>query len=125
MGSLRVLVPDGGADLALGVGGTPEGVITACLTRLLGGDMQAKLAPQSDEERKGLEADEAELDRALTVEDLVRSGDCVFIATGITPNPLLPAPEQTPWGWRTHSFVVTPRHPGLFVEALPRLGGSG
>jgi fructose-1,6-bisphosphatase II len=80
--------------------------------------MQAKLAPQSDEERGGLEADEAELDRVLTADDLVRSGDCVFIATGITSNQLLPAPEQTPWGWRTHSFVVTPRHPGLFVEAL-------
>ncbi len=124
MGSLRVLLPNGGADLALGVGGTPEGVITACVTRLLGGDMQAKLAPQSGEERAGLEADETELDRVLAVNDLVRSGDCLFIATGITSNPLLPAPEQTPWGWRTHSFVVTPRHPGLFVEALPGPRGS-
>ena len=123
MGSLRVLLPDGGADLALGVGGTPEGVITACVTRLLGGDMQSKLAPQSDEERAGLEADGVELDQVLTVEDLVRSEDCVFIATGITPNALLPAPEETPWGWVTHSFVVTPRHPGLFVRALPRLQG--
>jgi fructose-1,6-bisphosphatase II len=124
MGSLRVLVPHGGADLALGVGGTPEGVITACVTRLLGGDMQAKLAPQSDEEREGLEAEDAELERVFTAEDLVGSEDCVFIATGITSNPLLPAPEETPWGWRTHSFVVTPRHPGLFVEALPDLRTS-
>ncbi|MDQ6839489.1 MAG: class II fructose-bisphosphatase [Actinomycetota bacterium] len=123
MGSLRVLVPNGGADLALGVGGTPEGVITACVTRLLGGDMQAKLAPQSGKERAGLEAEDADLDRVLSVEDLVRSGDCTFIATGITSNPLLPAPEQTPWGWRTHSFVVTPRHPGLVVEALPTTAG--
>ncbi|MGI8808491.1 MAG: class II fructose-bisphosphatase [Acidimicrobiales bacterium] len=124
MGSLRVLLPDGGADLALGVGGTPEGVITACVTRLLGGDMQSKLAPQSDDERAALEADGVDLDQVLTVDDLVRSDDCVFIATGITPNALLPAPEQTPSGWRTHSFVVTPRHPGLFVQALPRLQGA-
>ena len=121
MGSLRVLLPGGGADIALGVGGTPEGVITACAVRLLGGDMQAKLAPQSDEERGGLEADDADLDRVMTAEDLVRSDDCTFIATGITPNALLPAPEQTPWGWRTHSILVTPRHPGLFVEALSGL----
>ncbi len=121
MGSLRVLLPNGGADIALGVGGTPEGVITACATRLLGGDMQAKLAPQSDEEREGLEADDADLDRVMTAEDLVRSDDCAFITTGITPNALLPAPEETPWGWRTHSIVVTPRHPGLFVEALAGL----
>ena len=123
MGSLRVLLPDGGADLALGVGGTPEGVITACVTRLLGGDMQAKLAPQSDDERSGLEADGVDLDQVLTVENLVSSDDCVFLATGITSNPLLPAPEETPWGWRTHSFMVTPRHPGLFVRALARLQG--
>ena len=124
MGSLRVLLPNGGADVALGVGGTPEGVITACVTRILGGDMQARLAPQSDEERAGLEADGAELDQVLTVDDLVRSGDCAFIATGITSNPLLPAAEETLWGWRTHSFVVTTRHPGLFVDALPAPGGA-
>ena len=118
MGSLRVLLPNGGADMALGVGGTPEGVITACATRLLGGDMQARLAPQSDKERESLEADDADLDATLTAEDLVRSGDSVFIATGITSNPLLAAPEETPHGWRTHSFLVTPAHRGLFVEAL-------
>jgi fructose-1,6-bisphosphatase II len=122
MGSLRVLLPHGGADLALGVGGTPEGVITACVTRLLGGEMQAKLAPQSDEERKGLEADDVDLDAVLAGEDLVRSPDCVFIATGITANALLPAPEETPSGWRTHSFLVTPHHPGLMVQALPAGG---
>ena len=121
MGSLRVLLPNGGADIALGIGGTPEGVITACATRLLGGDMQAKLAPQSDEEREGLEADDADLGRVMTAEDLVGSDDCTFIATGITPNALLAAPEETPWGWRCHSIVVTPRHPGLFVEALTGL----
>ena len=121
MGALRVLLPGGGADIALGVGGTPEGVITACAVRVLGGDMQAKLAPQSDEEREGLEADDADIDRVMTTEDLIRSDDCAFIATGITPNALLPAPEQTPWGWRTHSILVTPRHPGLFVEALTGL----
>ncbi len=118
MGSLRVLLPQGGADVALGVGGTPEGVITACAVRLLGGDMQAKLAPQSDEEKESVEADDADLDRVMTVDDLVGSDDCTFIATGITPNALLPAPEETPWGWRTHSILVTPRHPGLFVQAL-------
>ncbi len=121
MGSLRVLLPTGGADVALGVGGTPEGVITACAVRLLGGDMQTRLAPQSDEERETLEADDGDLDRVMTAEELVRSADCTFIATGITPNALLPAPEETPWGWRIRSIVATPRHPGLFVEALTGL----
>jgi len=124
MGSLRVLMPHGGADLALGVGGTPEGVITACAVRLLGGDMQTTLAPQSEEEREGLEADDAELGQVMTAEDLVGSSDCAFVATGITSNSLLPAPERTPEGWRTSSIVLTARHPGLFVDALPELRGT-
>ena len=119
MGSLRVLIPRGGADIALGVGGTPEGVVTACVTRLLGGEMQARLAPQSDDEREAIDEDDADPERILTADDLVSSGNCTFIATGITANPLLPAPEREPWGWRTYSFVATPRHPGLFVESLP------
>ena len=125
MGSLRVLMPNGGADLAMGVGGTPEGVITACAVRLLGGDMQTMLAPQSAEERAGLEADDADLEQVMSAEDLVGSTDCAFIATGITPNAMLAAPLETPQGWRTSSIVLTPRHPGLFVDALPDLRGDG
>lgn len=89
------------------------------MTRLLGSDMQAKLAPQSDEERMGLEADEAELDWVLTVEDMVRSADCAFIATGVTANPLLPAPEQTAWGWRTHRPSSPPRPPASSWRLSP------
>jgi fructose-1,6-bisphosphatase II len=118
MGSLRVLVPGGGADLAMGVGGTPEGVITACATRVLGGEMQGKLAPQDDEERSKLESDGVDLDQVLTLDDLVGSDDCVFVATGVTDTALLSEPHREPKGWRTHSLVVTPRHPALFVEAL-------
>ncbi len=118
MGSLRVLVPGGGADLVLGVGGTPEGVITACATHALGGDMQARLAPQDDDERSQLEEEGVDLDRVLTLDDLVRSQGGVFAATAVTPTPLLAAPVRTPDGWRTHSLVATPRHPALFVEGL-------
>ncbi len=118
MGSLRALVPGAGADLVVGVGGTPEGVITACATRVLGGDMQGRLAPQDDDERKQLEDEGVDLERVLTLDELVTDPACVFVATGVTSTPLLPAPERAPSGWRTHSLVVTPRHPALFVEAL-------
>ena len=118
MGSLRARVPEGGADMLLGVGGTPEGVISACATRVLGGDMQARLAPQKDEEREQLESEGADLDRVLTLDDLVKSPACVFVATAVTSTPMLPAPERTPAGWRVRSLVVTPEHPRLFTEAL-------
>lgn len=118
MGSLRALVPGGGADLSMGVGGSPEGVITACAARLLGGDMKARLAPQKDEEKEQLEEEDADLERVRSLDDLAGSDHCVFVATAVTGTPMLPAPELTPAGWRVHSLVVTPRHSSLFVESL-------
>src|SRR5206468_13040605 len=59
MASLRVLLPEGDLDALMGIGGAPEGVITACAARLLGGDMQGRLAPQTDRERAGLGGDTA------------------------------------------------------------------
>ena len=49
-GALATLLPDGGADLLMGIGGTPEGIMTACAVRALGGFMQARLAPQRPDE---------------------------------------------------------------------------
>ena len=117
MGSLRVLVPHGKADVAMGVGGAPEGVITACATRLLGGEMQARPAPQSDDERSEMEK-EVDLERVLHLDDLVGSPECAFIATGVTTSALLPGPERTRWGWRVRSVLVTPKHKGVVTEAV-------
>ncbi|MDQ3979919.1 MAG: class II fructose-bisphosphatase [Actinomycetota bacterium] len=118
MGSLRVLVPHGKADVAMGIGGAPEGVITACATRLLGGNMQARPAPQDDDERSEMEKEGVDLERVLQLDDLVGSPDCAFIATGVTASALLPGPEPTPWGWRVRSILVTPSHKGMLTEAL-------
>ncbi len=125
MGSLLALVPGGGADVALGIGGAPEGVLTAVAARLLGGDMQGRLAPQSDDERALLESDGVDIDAALTLDDLVGSDQCTFVATGITNSALLSAPQPAGEAWRTCSVVVTPRHQSLFVQALvPRADGK-
>jgi fructose-1,6-bisphosphatase II len=118
MGSLLALVPGGGADIALGIGGAPEGVLTACAARLLGGDMQGRLAPQSDEERRLLEDDGVGIDAVLTLDDLVASAACTFVATGVTNSALLSAPRPTLSGWRAQSLVITPCHQPLFVDAL-------
>ncbi len=118
MGSLMALVPGGGADISLGVGGAPEGVLTACAARLLGGDMQGRLAPQSDEERSMLEAEGIDIDAVLTLDDLVASEACTFVATGVTDSALLAAPRPTLSGWRVQSLIITPRHRPLFVDSL-------
>lgn len=118
MGSLLALVPGGGADIALGIGGAPEGVLTACAARLLGGEMQGRLAPQSDEERALLANDGVDIDAVLLLDDLVADDACAFVATAVTNSALLHAPRPTVEGWRTSSVIVTPRQRPLFVEAL-------
>ena len=118
MTSLRVLQPGGDLDALVGVGGAPEGVIMACAARLLGGDMQGRLAPQSPEERNRLEAAGVPVGEILGLDDLVASDDCVFAATGITGGDLLGRPQRVPAGWSTSSLLATPDHRGLLVEGL-------
>lgn len=102
-GALTVLLP-GGADVLLGVGGTPEGVLAACAVRALGGGMQGRLAPQRDDERLAIEAAGGCAERVLELDDLV-SADATFVATGITGG-LLAGPRRA-GGWLvTESIVI-------------------
>ncbi|MGW3472842.1 class II fructose-bisphosphatase [Saccharopolyspora sp. NPDC000995] len=87
-GSLEVLLPTAGADLLLGVGGTPEGVMTAAAVRALGGGMLGRLAPQRNEEADAIRAAGMDLDRIYNCDELV-SGDAFFVATGISGGSLL------------------------------------
>lgn len=102
--ALAVLLADGDADLLLGVGGTPEGVLAACAVRALGGDMQGRLAPQRDDERQALLDAGADLGAILTLDDLVRA-DATFVATGITGG-LLAAPRHHDGRITTASLVT-------------------
>ncbi|NRQ34890.1 class II fructose-bisphosphatase [Nonomuraea sp. NN258] len=78
-----------GIDLMLGIGGTPEGIVAACALKCLGGVIQGKLWPRDDaERRKALDAGH-DLDQVLTTNDLVRSDDVFFAATGITQGELM------------------------------------
>jgi fructose-1,6-bisphosphatase II len=78
-----------GVDVLMGIGGTPEGIVTACAIRALGGVIQGRLWPTDEAEReRALEAGH-DLDRVLTTEDLVTSDNCYFAMTGITDGDLL------------------------------------
>jgi len=72
-----------GIDLMLGVGGTPEGIVTACAVRALGGFMQGRLAPQSDAEHDSAVAAGHRLDRVFELDELVTSESTLFIATEV------------------------------------------
>ncbi|MCI7404224.1 MULTISPECIES: class II fructose-bisphosphatase [unclassified Pyramidobacter] len=88
-GALLTCKLERGADMLMGIGGTPEAVITACAIKAMGGNMQGKLWARSDEERqKALDAG-MDFNKVLTIDDLVRSDDVFFAATGITDGDFL------------------------------------
>ncbi|CAL9516192.1 Fructose-1,6-bisphosphatase class 2 [Streptomyces sp. enrichment culture] len=88
-GSILALREGTGIDLLLGIGGTPEGIISACAVKCLGGTIQGKLWPKDDEERQRAVDAGHDLDRVLTTDDLVRGDNVFFAATGITDGELL------------------------------------
>lgn len=95
-----------GVDLLAGIGGTPEGIITACAMVCMGGEIQAKLWPlDEDERRKALDAGH-DLDRVLRTDDLVTGENIFFCATGITDGELLRGVRYLPAGPSTHSIVM-------------------
>ncbi|MBD0843056.1 MULTISPECIES: class II fructose-bisphosphatase [unclassified Streptomyces] len=88
-GSIYALREGTGVDMLLGIGGTPEGIISACAVKCLGGTIQGKLWPKDDEERaRAIDAGH-DLDRVLTTDDLVSGDNVFFVATGITDGELL------------------------------------
>ncbi len=99
-------LPATGIDAVMGIGGTPEAIITACAMRGLDGEIQGRVAPQSDQERTRLEAHGIDLDRKLSHDDLVSGDDVFFAATGITQGAFLRGVEYTRVGANTHSLVT-------------------
>jgi fructose-1,6-bisphosphatase II len=112
-----------GVDLLLGVGGTPEGIITACAIKALGGVIQGKLWPLDDaERRKALDAGH-DLSRVLTTDDLVTSDDVFFAATGITDGELVNGVRYRKGTASTHSLVMRARSGTIRrVESEHQLG---
>ena len=95
-----------GVDLLLGVGGTPEGIITACAMHCLGGVIQAKLWPKDDDERRRVLDAGHDPERVLLTSDLVNSDNVFFVATGITDGELMEGVRYRAGGATTHSLVM-------------------
>jgi len=96
-------------DLLMGVGGTPEGVISAAALKCLGGAMQGKLWPRDDEERRKLLDAGYDIDKVLTIDDLVAGQDVFVAATGVTTGALLQGVRYTAEGAVTESIVMRSR----------------
>jgi fructose-1,6-bisphosphatase II len=97
-----------GVHAVMGIGGAPEGVITAAALRCLGGEIQARFRFRNDEERQraiGM-LGHADEERVYRTEDLASGEHLVFAATGVTPGELLQGVRFFGGGARTHSLVM-------------------
>lgn len=108
-GAIMAASESTGVDLLLGIGGTPEGIIAACAIKCGGGVFQGRLWPRDDDERAKALAAGHDLDRVLTTDDLVRSGDVFFAATGITDGELMKGVRYRSGGATTYSLVMRAR----------------
>jgi fructose-1,6-bisphosphatase II len=107
--SISAAWPESGVDILLGIGGTPEGVISAVALKCLGGEMQGKLWPRDERERQLAIDAGYHLDEVLTTDELVKSDNCFFAATGITDGEFLQGVRYYDFGATTQSIVMRSR----------------
>ena len=107
--ALLAVMPDTGVDLLWGVGGTPEGVLSAAAIRCVGGTQLGRLWPRDEGEAELARAAGYDLERVLTAEDLVASEDCFFAATGVTDGDLVRGVRFDASGATTQSLVMRGR----------------
>ena len=126
--------PGTGVDMLMGIGGTPEGVISAAAIKCLGGALQGRLWPRDDKERGALVEAGFDLDKVLTHDDLVRGEDVFVAATGVTGGPLLRGVRVERDAVETESIVmrsrsgtvrrISARHPSGKLMRLRTEGGG-
>jgi fructose-1,6-bisphosphatase II len=120
-GAIAAAREGSGVDLYVGIGGTPEGVIAGCALKCLGGVMQGKLWPRSEEERDLAIEQGYDLDKVLRLDDLVSGQDVFFAATGITDGDLVKGVRYRGDSAITHSIVMRSRSGTVrVIEALHR-----
>ena len=122
-GAIMAARPGTGVDLLLGIGGTPEGIIAACALTCMGGEIQARLAPTDDaERRKAIDAGH-DLEAVLSTRELVRGDDIFFCATGVTDGELLRGVHYLADSVSTQSIVMRSKSGTIrVVDSLHQLG---
>ena len=108
-GAISSAWPRSGADVLFGIGGTPEGVISAAALKCMGGAIQGRLWPRNEAERNAATEAGYDLNRVLTTDDLVAGDNCFFSATGITDGDLVKGVHYTSGTAYTQSLVMRSR----------------
>jgi fructose-1,6-bisphosphatase II len=121
-GAISACRPNSGTDMLAGIGGTPEGIITAAAIRCMGGAIHAQLAPTDDRERqKAIDAGH-DVEQVLKTEDLVSGENVFFCATGVTDGDLLQGVRYSGGGCTTQSIVMRSKSGTVrMIEAYHRL----
>jgi fructose-1,6-bisphosphatase II len=103
---IQAALPDTGVDVLMGIGGTPEGVLTAAAMQCIGGIIQGKAWPRNEKEREAALAAGVDLDRVYYTDDLVNSQDVFFAATGVSTGELLKGVRYFSGGAATQSLAM-------------------
>jgi fructose-1,6-bisphosphatase II len=124
-GALNTCFPDTGVDVLMGVGGAPEGVISAAAIRCVGGDIQGRLAFRNDEERERARAmGMKDVEKVLSADELA-GGNVMVAATGVTNGDFLKGVRFTGDGARSHSVVMRSKTGTLrYIETIHRFTRS-
>jgi len=118
-GALAPAIEDSGIDILFGIGGAPEGVIAAVALKCLGGEIQGRLKFRNEEEKaRAKKMGITDLNKKLTMTDMVRSNEAMFAATGVTDGTILKGVSFLSHGAKTHSIVMRAKTKTVrFVEA--------
>lgn len=109
VGAISTAWPNSGADILFGIGGTPEGVISAAALKCMGGDLQGRLWPRDENERQKAVEEGYDFTQVLHLDDLVKGDNCFFAATGITDGDLLHGIRYESNMTHTQSLVMRSR----------------
>lgn len=105
-GAIATAQDETAADVLLGIGGSPEAVLAAAALLCMGGEMQCRLWPRDEEERRYADDEGLDLEQVMTARDLVNSDNVFFAATGVTGGEYLRAVEYRGHTVVTHSVIM-------------------
>lgn len=121
-GAIATAQDSNSIDLMMGIGGTPEGIITACAMKCMGGEIQGKLWPKDDAEIAKARAAGHDLDKVLHTNDLVTSDNCYFAATGVTNGDMLRGVSYRSSSATTRSLVMRSKSGTIrYIDSVHRL----
>jgi fructose-1,6-bisphosphatase II len=121
-GALMTCREESGIDLLVGIGGSPEAVVSACALKCVGGNMQCKLWPRNSEEAAKCRELGMDLRQVLSIKDLVSSDNVFFAATGVTDGELLKGVRYEGSRIRTASLVMRSKSGTIrYVDAIHSL----